>query len=289
MNITYEQLRERIPSLAAYDSDNKEIDRYKTFLKSAERWTKRNITGNDLFNDIMSPAEVVAPAETPIYLVEAQEHIINIICYKGFPNAIPFLDLIDTGSGFAVANNQNLAPASKERVKALKDECIEQFSQSLEDFLFFLENTEDLHDAWKGSETYTLLTETFLPTLTEFRRYGTFEGTRLEFLKALPKFKEVINHYIVPIISREVVEEIIEQLRDEEVSEHNAKILEFIKLGYAAYASDKETIGKANITRAQSYMLANIETFTTFANSELYAAITARVTNTDSQILSTIL
>ncbi len=56
-------------------------------------------------------------------------------------NALPTLDLVATPNGFGVVSNQNIAPASKERVAAFreslrqyksdcKDQCLERFFQS---------------------------------------------------------------------------------------------------------------------------------------------------------------
>ena len=55
-------------------------------------------------------------------------------------NALPTLDLVATPNGFGVVSNQNIAPASKERVAAFreslrqyksdcKDQCLERYFQ----------------------------------------------------------------------------------------------------------------------------------------------------------------
>jgi hypothetical protein len=291
MTITYEQLRERIPSLAAYSEEGKEMDRYNTFMKQAERWVKNNITGIPLFAIIETEPAASTVPDAPVVVyptAEAQELLLNIICNKGMIEAIPFLDLIDSGSGFSVTNNQNLAPASKERVAAFKQAVIDQHTQAVEDFIIFLEQNEVYHEAWKGSETYSILTETFIPTLTEFRRYAPFAGSRLDFIAQLPTFRQVISHHITPHLSAELVDEIIEQLRDDDLSTANQKIIYFIKMGYALLATDAHNHGKANIQRAQTYILDNISSYPTFEASSLYTQIQDRLTNTDSVILNTV-
>ena len=56
-------------------------------------------------------------------------------------NALPTLDLVATPNGFGVVSNQNIAPASKERVAAFreslrqyksdcKDQCLERYYQA---------------------------------------------------------------------------------------------------------------------------------------------------------------
>ena len=44
----------------------------------------------------------------------------RFICMNTFYNAIPQLDLVLTSTGFGVVNNQNVSPASRDRVEALR-------------------------------------------------------------------------------------------------------------------------------------------------------------------------
>ena len=47
-------------------------------------------------------------------------YLVGMICSLAFEDAIPQLDLVLTSTGFGVVSNQNVAPASADRVKALK-------------------------------------------------------------------------------------------------------------------------------------------------------------------------
>ncbi len=274
MTITYEQLKERIPALAVYDSDGNEIDRYKTFLEKAENWLINNITDKALFTAINASTDT-----------EAKNHCINIICYKGYIDAMPFLDLIDSGSGFSVTNNQNLAPASKERVSALKAAMIEMLTTSIEDFIIFLEKTAAYHDEWKSSNTYSILTETFIHTLTEFIRYAPFTGSRLDFIKALPAMKNAMQLKIAPIISKEFVEEIIEQLRDDDLTEANKKIIENLKFAYSNYVINEINVADMYIVKVQNYMIDNIDNYQVFKASKIYTQYLANQTTKPNEII----
>lgn len=57
------------------------------------------------------------------------------VCCLAFYNAIPQLDLTLSGTGFGVVSNQNLAPASRERVEALRAEMRNQWEDALEDLI----------------------------------------------------------------------------------------------------------------------------------------------------------
>ena len=96
---------------------------------------------------------------------------------KAYLLGLPFFDLIETEAGFAVTRNETMAPASPERVKALKAGVEQWLSEAIERLLEYLEESPSYHEDWKGSETYSLLTETYIHTLREFRRYAPFEGS----------------------------------------------------------------------------------------------------------------
>ena len=73
-------------------------------------------------------------------------------------NALPTLDLVATPNGFGVVSNQNIAPASKERVAAFreslrqyksdcKDQCLERYYQAAQEgYTDQKENGEDLYN-----------------------------------------------------------------------------------------------------------------------------------------------
>jgi len=269
MNITYLELQQRIPSLATYDSEGKEIDRYAKFLKIAEKWFITNITGQVLFDVI----------DTSTTDSVGKNFCKDIICYKGYTDAIPFLDVIETGSGFSVTNNQNLAPASRERVNALKNGLLDMLTQSIENFIEFLEKEEMYHDEWKGTKTYSILTDTFIHTLTDFNYYAKFEGNRLDFIKSKPTMLHVINLKIAKLITAELCNEIIEQLRDDELSIDNRNIIENIKYAYANFVIGNNSDASSYLLEVQNFLILNVDKYPLFKNSNIYANYLKNLSN----------
>lgn len=53
-------------------------------------------------------------------LVRLRKALVGMVCSLAFEEALPQLDLVLTNTGFGVVSNQNVAPASADRVKALK-------------------------------------------------------------------------------------------------------------------------------------------------------------------------
>lgn len=98
----------------------------------------------------------------------ANQPLLESYVYKNAAaEAIPSLDLILTDSGFAVVSNQNLAPASRERVAALLNSLRRQASDARDLLLLDLCKTN-----WVSSQQCTLLRSTLLWCPMLARRYG---------------------------------------------------------------------------------------------------------------------
>lgn len=98
----------------------------------------------------------------------ANQPLLEAYVYKNAAaESIPSLDLILTDSGFAVVSNQNLAPASRERVTALLNSLRRQASDARDLLLLDLCKTN-----WVSSKQCTLLRSTLLWCPMLARRYG---------------------------------------------------------------------------------------------------------------------
>ena len=97
------------------------FDKVKVDIDLAENWVIETFTSSKTFNTICGYVE-----DNPIRIITAK-----LIASEALRRAIPSLDLVLTPNGFGVVSNQNIAPASKERVDRLiasltdyRDECI---------------------------------------------------------------------------------------------------------------------------------------------------------------------
>ena len=98
----------------------------------------------------------------------ARQDLLESYVYKSAAaESVPSLDLILTDSGFAVVSNQNLAPASRERVSALLNSLRRQASDARDLLLLDLCKTN-----WVRSQQCTLLRSTLLWCPMLARRYG---------------------------------------------------------------------------------------------------------------------
>ena len=126
------------------------------------------------------------------------------VCYSAAYEAIPALDLIATPNGFAVVNNQNLAPASKERVAALRESYRQGKSRYVSALIVLLTRFPDyvLPSA--------LASLPLLPTASKCRDFGLYaKGVSFfgeeEYAKVRPHLVEA-EHRLAGLISEEQVE-----------------------------------------------------------------------------------
>ena len=115
-------LRHYLPNVfATVKGEVSLFDKVKVDIDLAENWVIETFVSTKTFNTICGYAE-----DNPIKIITAK-----LIASEALRRAIPSLDLVLTPNGFGVVSNQNVAPASKERVDRLigsladyRDECI---------------------------------------------------------------------------------------------------------------------------------------------------------------------
>ena len=126
------------------------------------------------------------------------------VCYSASYEAIPALDLIATPNGFAVVNNQNLAPASKERVAALRESYRQSKSRYTSGLIVLLTRFQDY------VLPAALASLPLLPTASKCRDFGIYyKGVSFlgeeEYAKVRPYLVEA-EHRLAGLISEEQVE-----------------------------------------------------------------------------------
>lgn len=126
------------------------------------------------------------------------------VCYSAAYEAIPALDLIATPNGFAVVSNQNLAPASKERVAALRESCRQSKSRYVYSLIVLLTRFTDY------VLPAAIASLPLLPTAAHCRDIGLYaKGVSFfgeeEYAKVRPHLVEA-EHRLAGLISEEQVE-----------------------------------------------------------------------------------
>ena len=93
------------------------------WIQTAERWLFSQFVGDDFADTFLT----LDPDE-PVRVTAA-----CVVVHEAMMRAVPSLDLVLTPNGFGIVSNQNVAPASRDRVarliaslEASRDDCIEQ-------------------------------------------------------------------------------------------------------------------------------------------------------------------
>lgn len=152
-----------------------------------------------LVGDAFSEAE----ANTTI-----SEQMKQLICIKAARRAVPHLDLVLTSTGFGIVSNQNVAPASRDRIQNLLEQ-LRQDESNTHDYL--LDNL--LTTSWKTSEQAINIIHSLFWCPMVTRRYGvrSAEGKDLyneEWLQLLTKIKSA-EESVKVLISPELFDAII--------------------------------------------------------------------------------
>lgn len=162
---TDEQLRMLIPNvLATVEGEPTLIEKLYPYLETAEQWTIDTFVPEDIFNEI-AETDSLGPNERFRYPLE------KLVACHAYMSAIPSLDLVLTPNGFGIVSNQNVAPASRERVDALITSLESQRDAAIEAFILRLSSRTD----WRESAQGKYFGATMFPFLNLCRRLAIRE------------------------------------------------------------------------------------------------------------------
>ena len=183
----------------------------------------------------------------------ANHPLLEAYVYKNAAaESIPSLDLILTDSGFAVVSNQNLAPASRERVAALLNSLRRQASDARDLLLLDLCKTK-----WVSSQQCTLVRSTLLWCPMLARRYGIAineNDPQGDFLLHLPTIEQA-SEMATNIIGQPLMDFLISH--QDEYSEKPAYVL--VRESTRKYMSAVVQQNKRAAEAQRQYILKKIE------------------------------
>jgi len=162
---TDEQLRLLIPNvLATVEGEPTLIEKLYPYLETAEQWAIDTFVPEEIFNEI-AEANSFRPNERFRYPLE------KLVACHAYMTAIPSLDLVLTPNGFGIVSNQNVVPASRERVDALITSLESQRDAAIEAFILRLSSRTD----WRESAQGKYFGATMFPFLNLCRRLAIRE------------------------------------------------------------------------------------------------------------------
>lgn len=162
---TDDQLRLLIPNvLSTVEGEPTLIEKLYPYLETAEQWAIDNFVPEAIFDEIAA-ADSFGPNERFRYPLE------KLVACHAYMTAIPSLDLILTPNGFGIVSNQNVVPASRERVDALITSLESQRDAAIEALILRLSSRSD----WRESPQGQYFAATMFPFLNLCRRLAIRE------------------------------------------------------------------------------------------------------------------
>lgn len=259
-------MRTYLPSLSIKGSRKDLFDDYRQI---AQDELEQKILGEELV--ALLEADIIEP-DAHAKLRTKVERAISV---SAFLNSMASVDLVLTDMGFAVENSTAMAPASRQRVEALKKSLQEQLDKVLDDLIYFLIKS-NVYDNWKGTSQFEEITSGLVATLREFKQYAPsipavrekYPQNYSEFSLLYSNLNQALMLKIAPSISEDYCSELIEKYRDGDISSvEERSLISLIKYAICSFALDENVLGNSFLQKAVKFMKSNIDKFTTYAAS----------------------
>ena len=162
---TDEQLRMLIPHVfATAEGEPTLFEILSPFIDTAEQWAIDTFVPDAIFDEIAED-DGFGPNERLRFPLE------KLVACQAYMTAIPSLDLVLTPNGFGIVSNQNIVPASRERVDALMNSLESQRDSAIEALILRLSSRTD----WQQSAQGKYFGATMFPLLNLCRRLAIRE------------------------------------------------------------------------------------------------------------------
>lgn len=200
----------------------------ESFIITADNEIQTFLTGSDLYDSISALSETDA----------LKINLYNLISFKAYQSAIPFMDLVHTANGFAVMSNSNQAPASKERVERLLAWCDIMIDRATDLLITVTMQSATALAEWTKFVGFNDLTNCFFITGIDFSGYfKQSDLKRKTFLDYKNDLMYCQENVLAVTFSKEVINELVTQIRTNTLTESNKKVLSQMKQVMGKYAN----------------------------------------------------
>lgn len=210
--------------------------------------------------DLMSRATSTDPPEA---LIDA---IVPPLANFTLLEAIPWLDLVLTGSGFGVVSNQNTAPASRERVDALAHAALEAANAGMDNLIYLIENDDELSDDWNKS---CQIKGGLIKNTKEFQAIFDINESAVRFFAYKSKLELYQRKRLNTKVGARQIAELLKKRTD-------TQVLPLLRSALVYFAMSEDDIahhdtGDEYLNIAIRYMIDNLDTYTYFRD-DMYIA-----------------
>lgn len=165
---------------------------------------------------------------------------------------IPFGQTQITSGGIQITSNATSKTAFQWQIEGMQNTAQLLAFSCAEDLIKFLIPNKAIYTAWATSPEFARLFRLFINTATEFNEYFEMGTSRYLFLQMVPTIQRVEKNSILPILCKELFDEIKAQILAGSVSAENEALLNFIK----------PAVANLSIKNATGELLLRIERYT---------------------------
>ena len=191
----------------------------------------------------------------------------SLYAYK---TVIPHLDLVLTENGFGVVNNQNVSPASMQRVNTLRQQIAQSLDDTIDDILDYVRGNADWVNTYVATETFRSIVWNAKKQMFYFGQPNGHRTQMNELRVKITSAETKLKH----CISDEFFDELCTAVRMNTATDMQNTCIHYIMMVIGADATDDDKMARFHVGRLVDFLDRHISTFTTYANSTAYAANT---------------
>lgn len=198
-------------------------------------------------------------------VVGLEDILIRLVCLRTYYEQIPHLDLVLTPTGFGVVSNENVAPASPERVKALRQRVKDACDDALDDAILAMLGTE-----WANTISGRIRVNSFYFIGADLRDYaGIPDAHRSALVERLIQIAEA-EEYIRRGISSEFFEVLLDGIRKKDLKTEYRMIIHELKLAIGGWLHGNKEVLRMKLANVINEMERNIDEYPEYRDSEAY-------------------
>ena len=192
------------------------------------------------------------------------EHCVAVlVCLQTYRDMIPQLDLVLTPTGFGVVNNQNVAPASADRVKALLQRISDACDDTHDHLLELLVGTE-----WADTSWAMVNIPSFVYTARIFRNYTEYPKAHRTQMQEHRVRITAAEEDIRMRISSEVFDDLLDKVRQGDLKKEETLAVDYILrvIGFCVMGNRQAALAMRN--KLENYVVTHKNIFKAYEGSQ---------------------
>ncbi len=205
-----------------------DFDQIKSSIQDAENEFIIPAIGKALYDELNEAYEPVSPtldANQEKLLPYIQKPLGYLATMLWLPEGMVKV----TGSGIHITSTENMKTAWQWQTDKLEFKYLRSGFRDIDLMLEYLEENKDDFESWTDSTAYTITRENFISNAKTFSKYFNIDNSRRMFMRLKPMMIKVEDFIIKANLGDEYFNEIKDEILEDDVSDDNKVILEYIQ------------------------------------------------------------